>query len=124
MPIDVRAHYVPPSILDAVESRACEFGLTVVQHPPSCTCAFHFDYGLKVRPFFAKSIEPMAERRVAKDGQGIDRHVLSSWADIFACGLPKTQAKAWHRFLNIQTRNTGRLYDHRRIQPFHAETLS
>ena len=100
MPIDVHAHYVPPSILDAVESCAREFGLSVVQHPPSCTCAFHFDYGLKVRPFFAKLIEPMAARLAAMDGQGIDRQVLSSWADIFAYGLPKAQAQAWHRFLN------------------------
>jgi len=100
MPVDVHAHYVPPSIVDTVEDRARDFGLSVVRHPPSCACAFHFDYGLKVRPFFPKLIEPMADRLAAMDGQGIDRQVLSSWADIFAYGLPTEQAQAWHRFLN------------------------
>jgi len=52
MPIDVHAHYVPPSILDSVEARAGDFGLSVIRYPRSCACTFHFDYGLKVRPFF------------------------------------------------------------------------
>lgn len=100
MPIDVHAHYVPPSILDRVEARAGEFGLSVVRHPPSCACAFHFNYGLKVRPFFPKLVEPVAERLEAMRRQGIDRQVLSCWADIFAYGLPREQAQPWHRFLN------------------------
>lgn len=100
MPIDVHAHYVPPSILDRVEARAGEFGLSVVRHPPSCACAFHFDYGLKVRPFFPKLVEPVAERLEAMGRQGIDRQVLSCWADIFAYGLAREQAQPWHRFLN------------------------
>jgi len=100
MPIDVHAHYVPPTILDKVDERAGEFGLSVVRHPPSCTCAIHFNYGLKVRPFFPRLIEPVSERLKAMDEAGIERQVLSSWADIFGSGLPKLQAQAWHRFLN------------------------
>jgi aminocarboxymuconate-semialdehyde decarboxylase len=100
MPIDVHAHYVPPTILESVEVRAREFGLSVVRHPPSCACAFHFDYGLKVRPFFPKLIEPVAERIETMAQQGVDHQVLSSWADIFAYGLPAVQAREWHRFLN------------------------
>ncbi|MDB5520218.1 MAG: hypothetical protein JWQ17_6976 [Tardiphaga sp.] len=100
MPVDVHAHYVPPSIFQAVESRARDFGLSVIPHPASCTCAFHFDYGLKVRPFFPKLIEA-ADRRVASmEQQGVDRQVLSMWADIFAYGLPRETSRAWHRFLN------------------------
>lgn len=34
------------------------------------------------------------------DAQGIDHQVLSTWADIFAYGLPKEQACAWHSYLN------------------------
>jgi aminocarboxymuconate-semialdehyde decarboxylase len=99
MPIDVHAHYVPPTILDSVEARAGEFGLSVVRHPPS-SCAFHFNYGLKVRPFFSKLIEPVTERIEAMARQGVDHQLLSSWADIFAYGLPMAQAREWHRFLN------------------------
>jgi len=88
MPIDVHAHYVPPNILEAVEQRAKEFGVTMVRHPPSRACSLHFDYGLKVRPFFPKLVEPIADRlaAMAKQGadrlaamakQGVDRQVLS-----------------------------------------------
>jgi aminocarboxymuconate-semialdehyde decarboxylase len=100
MPIDVHAHYVPPSILDEVEDKASRFGLSVIKHPPSCSCALHFNYGLKVRPFFSKLIEPVADRVAAMEKQGVTRQVLSCWTDIFAYGLPLGQAKAWHRFLN------------------------
>jgi aminocarboxymuconate-semialdehyde decarboxylase len=100
MPIDVHAHYVPPSIVESLESRARDFGLSVVKHPPSCQCAVHFDYGTKVRPFFAKLIEPVEARFEGMGQQGVDRQVLSIWADIFGYGLPVVQATRWHRFLN------------------------
>jgi aminocarboxymuconate-semialdehyde decarboxylase len=100
MPIDVHAHYVPPSVVDTVEERAREFGISVVRQPPACACALHFDYGLKVRPFFPKLIEPVAARIAAMARQGVDRQVLSAWADIFGYGLPPEQARKWHRFLN------------------------
>jgi aminocarboxymuconate-semialdehyde decarboxylase len=100
MPIDVHAHYVPPSVVEEVESQAARFGLSVVRQPPSCACALHFNYGLKVRPFFSKLIEPVPDRMAAMERQGVTRQVLSCWTDIFAYGLPLPQAANWHRFLN------------------------
>ena len=100
MPIDVHAHYVPPTILEEIDERAAQFGLSVVRHPPSCACALHFNYGLKVRPFFPKLIEPVSDRIAAMEKQGVTRQVLSCWADIFAYGLPLQEAAKWHRFLN------------------------
>jgi aminocarboxymuconate-semialdehyde decarboxylase len=100
MPIDVHAHYVPPSLIETIEGRAADFGLSVVRHPPTCSCALHFDHGLKVRPFFPRLIEPVGTRLDAMAQQGIDRQVLSMWADIFAPGLPRDKACRWHRYLN------------------------
>jgi len=100
MPIDVHAHYVPPTLVETIESRAADFGLSVVQHPPSCSCALHFDYGLKVRPFFPKLIEPVEQRIAAMQQQGVDRQVLSMWTDIFAHGLPRDKSVKWHRYMN------------------------
>jgi aminocarboxymuconate-semialdehyde decarboxylase len=100
MPIDVHAHYVPPSLVETVEKRAGEFGISVVRHPPTCSCALHFDYGLKVRPFFPKLIEPVERRIEGMRQQGVDRQVLSMWTDIFAHGLPRAKSQAWHRCLN------------------------
>src|SRR5580704_8636541 len=103
MPIDVHAHYVPPSVIETIEGRASEFGISVIKHPPTCTCALHFDYGLKVRPFFPKLIEPVEKRVEAMAQQGVDRQVLSMWADIFAHGLPRDKSIAWHRYMNEHT---------------------
>jgi aminocarboxymuconate-semialdehyde decarboxylase len=100
MPIDVHAHYVPPSLLEDIDGEAKRFGLDVVRNPSSCSCAFNFRYGLKVRPFFPKLVEPLEKREAAMDTQGVDHQVLSTWTDIFAYGLPKTQSCDWHRYLN------------------------
>jgi aminocarboxymuconate-semialdehyde decarboxylase len=100
MPIDVHAHYVPPTLVETIESRVSDFGVSVIPHPPTCSCALHFDYGLKVRPFFPKLIEPVEKRVEAMAQQGVTRQVLSIWADIFAHGLPRDKSMAWHRFMN------------------------
>ena len=100
MPVDVHAHYVPPSLLHTLASRAQEFGISVVPHPPSCSCAIHFDHGAKIRPFFPKLVEGVEQRLGGMAEQGVDRQVLSMWADIFGYGLPAAQAQRWHRFLN------------------------
>ena len=84
MLIDVHAHYVPPSVIEEVQPQAARFGLSVVRQPLSCTCALHFNYGLKVRPFFPKLIEPVCDRLAAMEEQGVTHQVLSCWADIFA----------------------------------------
>jgi aminocarboxymuconate-semialdehyde decarboxylase len=101
MPIDVHAHYVPPHLLDALEGRAKDFGLSL-QHGPNCQCAIHFDNGPKIRPFFAELVEPVEKRLVTMDATGIDRQVLSSWCDIFGPHLDRAAAARWHRFLNEQ----------------------
>ncbi len=100
MPTDVHAHYVPPQMLESLEARGREFGLSVVKHPPSCQCGLHFDYGLKVRPFFEKLVEPRDRRLAGMDEQGVDRQVLSTWTDISAYGLPLAERQKWHRYLN------------------------
>lgn len=101
MAIDVHAHYVPPSLLEALEPRAKDFGLSL-QHGPNCQCAVHFDNGPKIRPFFTELVEPVADRLKAMDATGIERQVLSSWCDIFGPHLDRTSAARWHRFLNEQ----------------------
>ena len=98
MPIDVHAHYVPSGILAVLAERAADFGLSLAGTPPRC--ALHFDYGLKVRPFFPKLIEPVNARLDGMAGQGVTCQVLSVWPDIFAYGLPSALASRWHRLLN------------------------
>jgi aminocarboxymuconate-semialdehyde decarboxylase len=98
MPIDVHAHYVPNRVIETLESRARDFGVSLVKTPPQC--ALHFDYGLKIRPFFPKLIEPVEQRLAGMAAQGVTRQVLSAWPDIFAYGLPAQVGARWHRLLN------------------------
>jgi aminocarboxymuconate-semialdehyde decarboxylase len=101
MPIDVHAHYVAPHLLDALEGRAKDFGLTL-QHGPNCQCAIHFDNGPKIRPFFTELVEPVDKRLAAMEATGVSRQVLSTWCDIFGPHLEPAVASRWHRFLNEQ----------------------
>jgi aminocarboxymuconate-semialdehyde decarboxylase len=99
MPIDVHAHYVPPRILDTLKGRASRLGISVVDGASRCPC-LHFDYGLRVRPFFERLLEPEEARIERMHKTGIDRQVLSLWADIFGYGLPREAAGDWHRLMN------------------------
>lgn len=99
MPIDVHAHYVPPAILDSLAGSARRYGISVVDSAARCPC-LDFEYGLRVRPFFERLLETEEARLDSMAKTGIDRQVLSLWADVFGYGLPAEQARAWHRLLN------------------------
>lgn len=99
MPIDVHAHYVPLDILEPLAADAAAYGVSVVETSPGCQC-LHFATGTQVRPFFAKLVEPVADRLASMDRTGIDRQILSIWTDIFGYGLPAAQGVRWHGLLN------------------------
>jgi len=99
VPIDVHAHYIPPQLLAAIESGGKAIGVQLI---PSggAQPALQFDYGFKVRPFFPRLVEPVAQRLAWLDQQGIDRQIVGTWPDIFGYGLPAGACVAWHRMLN------------------------
>jgi aminocarboxymuconate-semialdehyde decarboxylase len=99
MAIDVHAHYVPPVLLDELEQRGKDFGIHV-HHAPGCLCAFHFEGGPKLRPFFPALVEPIDARKKAMDRSCVQRQVLSTWTDIAAPHLDAVTATKWHGFLN------------------------
>jgi aminocarboxymuconate-semialdehyde decarboxylase len=99
MPIDIHAHYVPPQLIAAIDARGKDIGVGLTRSA-GATPALHFDYGFKVRPFFPRLIEPVEQRHVWLDEQGIDRQVVGTWPDIFGYGLAPDACIAWHRMLN------------------------
>ena len=100
MPIDVHAHYVPPAVLEALEREGARYGIDVVAHEPTCQKCLRFEYGLQVRPFFQRLLEP-ADRRIEwMRGIGLTRQILSVWTDIFGYALPAEKGAAWHALLN------------------------
>jgi aminocarboxymuconate-semialdehyde decarboxylase len=100
LPIDIHAHYVPPQLIEAVRGKGEEIGVRLVNVPGSAAPALQFDYGFKVRPFFPRLVEPVKERLVWLDQQGIDLQIVGTWPDIFGYGLAKEACIAWHRMLN------------------------
>ncbi len=99
MPVDVHAHYVPPQLIAAIDARGRDIGVQLLR-TDAPTPALAFDYGFKVRPFFPRLVEPVAERKVWLDQQGIDLQIVGTWPDIFGYGLPPEACVAWHRMLN------------------------
>jgi aminocarboxymuconate-semialdehyde decarboxylase len=99
MPVDTHAHYVPPQLIAAVQSAGKEIGVALAAAAGSAP-ALHFEYGFKVRPFFPRLIEPVAERRAWLDAQRIDLQIVGTWPDIFGYGLARESCIAWHRMLN------------------------
>jgi len=96
--IDCHAHYVPPSVIDRLAGAGADLGIKLFEETPGCTC-LHFDYGLKVRPFFETLLDT-EKRRIAMDTQGVGIQILSLWADIFGYGMPKDAGARWHRLMN------------------------
>jgi aminocarboxymuconate-semialdehyde decarboxylase len=99
VPIDIHAHYVPPQLIDAIERRGSDIGVRLVSSG-GATPALHFEYGFKVRPFFPRLVEPVAQRCAWLDEQGIDLQIVGTWPDIFGYGLATGACIAWHRMLN------------------------
>lgn len=99
MPIDIHAHYVPPQLIAAIDARGADIGVKLVRSN-GATPALHFDYGFKVRPFFPRLVEPVAQRHAWLDEQGIDLQIVGTWPDIFGYGLAPDACVAWHRLLN------------------------
>ena len=99
MPIDTHAHYVPPQLIAAIKTRGKDIGVELAPADVGKE-ALRFSYGFKVRPFFPRLIEPVAERHKWLDEQKIDHQIVGTWPDIFAYGLPREHCIAWHRMLN------------------------
>ena len=100
MPIDVHAHYVPPQLITSVAARGGDLGVRLAPSAGDAPPALSFDYGFKVRPFFPRLVEPVAQRVAWLDEQGIDLQVVGTWPDIFGYGLAAERCAAWHRMLN------------------------
>jgi aminocarboxymuconate-semialdehyde decarboxylase len=96
--IDIHAHYVPAELMSFARGKGAQLGVRLVED--AATPALHFDYGFKVRPFFPKLIEPVAQRIAWLDEKKIDYQLVATWPDIYGYGLAPERCAAWHRALN------------------------
>jgi aminocarboxymuconate-semialdehyde decarboxylase len=98
MRIDMHAHYVPPKALEAIEQDPTLYGVHLEEAATGGRCACFHD-GLKIRPFLPQLLDLEARWDVMAQ-MGMDRQLLSAWADLFGYGLPAETGARWHRLLN------------------------
>ena len=97
MPIDMHAHYVPPKALDRLGNGPSPYGAHLEEAANgTCLC---FDYGLRLRPFFHRLLD-LDDRWTEMETQGVDRQILTVWADVFGYGVSGVDSARWHRLLN------------------------
>jgi aminocarboxymuconate-semialdehyde decarboxylase len=98
MRIDMHAHFVPPKVLETIERDGSSYGVHLETAAAGGTCAC-FNYGLNIRPFFSRLLD-LQERWDIMTQMGVDRQILSGWADLLGYGMPVEEATRWHRLLN------------------------
>ena len=98
MIVDAHAHYVPPSMIEALKSGARQF--------PSVKMAID---GEAVRFAFAgnEAKRPIPKGMRDADGRkkwlmerGVDKQVVGGWLDMFGYDIPAEEGADWSRFLN------------------------
>src|SRR5687768_10540043 len=96
--IDCHAHFVPPSLLDAIRREASTFAsLRLVEDGPGF--GFSFRGGKPTRPV-SKPLSDLTARLKWMDEQKIDRQVVGGWLDMFGYELPAQEGARWSRLAN------------------------
>ena len=111
MTIDIHAHYVPPKILNTLDQNPSYYGARTEMAPDGTRCLC-YNYGLTLRPFFHRLLD-LEERWETMARQGVDRQVLSVWADLFGYGMPVEEAARWHRLMNDRLGEEVQKHSHR-----------
>jgi aminocarboxymuconate-semialdehyde decarboxylase len=96
--IDCHAHFVPPSLLEAVRRDASKYpSLRLVED--GAAFGFSFSGGKATRPV-SKPLSDLAGRLRWMDEQKIERQVVGGWLDMFGYELPAEEGARWSRLAN------------------------
>ena len=111
MTIDMHAHLVPPSVLDDLDKEPSRYGVHLEEAAAGGRCVC-YDHGLKIRPFFSRLLD-LEQRWEEMGKQGIDRQILSVWADLFGYSMPADKGAGWNRLLNERLSQVALKYSDR-----------
>ena len=115
MIIDCHAHYVPPSLLEAIKANKDRFpSLKLVFEADGNSFGLSFNGGKATRPV-AKPLSDTAGRTKWMDEQKIERQVNGGWLDMFGYELPALEGLAWSRMMNEHLAQAAK--DNQRIIP-------
>ena len=99
MIIDSHAHFIPPSLLAAIQDRAGEFASLSLIHDDSGSFGFSFAGGKPTRPA-SKMLSDTKGRLEWMDANQIDRQVIGGWLDMFGYELPVDEGQRWSVMIN------------------------
>lgn len=95
MIIDCHAHFVPPSLLEAVKADISRFPSVRLTEEGG----FAFAGAKPTRPV-APFLSNAAKRIEWMDEQGIDRQIFGGWVDMFGNQLPADEGARWSQMIN------------------------
>lgn len=95
MIIDCHAHFVPPSLLEAVRAQIDQFPSVKLTEEGG----FGFAGTKPTRPI-AGFLSDAGKRLAWMDEQGIDRQIFGGWVDMFGNQLPAEEGARWSRLIN------------------------
>lgn len=106
MNIDVHAHYVPASFIDAAQSQASQFPSARLQFEEGKP-RFQFADAAPTRPMMPL-MSDVTKRKAWMQEQQIDRQVVGGWLDMFGYELPAPEGVAWSALFNAHIQAASR----------------
>jgi aminocarboxymuconate-semialdehyde decarboxylase len=101
MIIDAHAHYVPWSIIDALQNGGRRRFPSVTMNVDGEAVRFAFAGDQAKRPV-PKGMHDAEGRRKWLSNHRVDRQVVGGWLDMFGYDMPAEEGADWSRFLNEQ----------------------
>ncbi|MBL6595902.1 MAG: amidohydrolase family protein [Candidatus Puniceispirillum sp.] len=103
MIIDSHAHFIPPSLIAAIEDRASEFASLSLAHDDKGSFGFSFAGGKPTRPA-SKMLSDTKGRIDWMDANKIDLQVIGGWLDMFGYEMPVDDGQRWSSMINDHLR--------------------
>ena len=103
MIIDSHAHFIPPSLLAAIEDRVSEFASLSLAHDDTGSFGFSFAGGKPTRPA-SRMLSDTKGRIDWMDANKIDLQVIGGWLDMFGYEMPVDDGQRWSRMINDHLR--------------------
>lgn len=94
--VDVHAHYLAPSVLEAIRSGEFEPHVRILDTPEGLRLKYPTTVSRPMMP----AMTDLEQRLVHLDERGLDVQVLSPWIDTFGYDLPEDVAIRYHGKLN------------------------